>query len=389
MYGSNDTLGPIMAGIHLLINGLSIGSGGGYTVGRELFRHLAAARPAWRVTLALIRGHSLHESMRGETLPDNARLLWAPAGAAGRTARRRYENTGLVQWAGQNGANAVLQLNGMVVKDLRLPTLAHFQDPWPYRPEAWTRPQDRLIAFLKRREHAKALRRARCAGFTSAYLRDLIRGRLGIHPPCAEVFYNGLPADWIERARQPLPDWNSRPMELVSVSNVGPYKRQSLVIEALPALVRRPGLENLVYRIAGHCPADYREHLLALARRLGVEKHVVLEGRVSDARVEELLRRAKCFVLMSVCESFGIPAVEAMSFGAPVVVSDCCAMPEVCGPAAELSPVDDVPALVERIARVLTDGQHADALRRAGAEQAQRFQWRETAEKMAGCIEQF
>jgi glycosyltransferase involved in cell wall biosynthesis len=378
-----------VAAFHLLINGLSIGSGGGYTVGRELFRHIAELRPDWLVTLALIEGHSLHETIRNDAIPPNARLLWVPVSAVGRSARRRYESGGFVQWATDHRADAVLQLNGMVIKNLRLPTLAHFQDPWPYRPEAWTSRKDPLVAFLKRREHARALRSAKCCGFTSAYLRDLICGRLGIQPARAEVFYNGLPASWIERAAGPLPDWNNRPMELVSISNVGPYKRQSLVIEALPELVRRPGLEDLIYRIAGHCPADYRQHLLSLARRLGVERHVIIEGRVPDERMQELLKRARCFVLMSVCESFGIPAIEAMSFGVPAVVSNCCAMPEVCGTAAELCPVDDAPALVQRLAHVLTDPGHAECLRRAGAQQAQKFQWEQTARRMAECIDQF
>ncbi|MCC6422984.1 MAG: glycosyltransferase [Phycisphaerales bacterium] len=370
----------------ILINGLSIGSGGGYTVGRELFRHMAELRPDWTFTLALIEGHTLHDNFRRESLPTNAHLLWAPATTLRRVARNKYENDALVRWAIDNHVNAVVQLNGMVIRRMPIPTLAHFQDPWPYRTEAWTSRKDPVIAFLKRRAHARALRLAACCGFTSAYLRDLIVGRLRIQPKRAEVFYNGLPPSWIERAGGLLPDWNARPMEMASVSNVGPYKRQSLVIEALPQLVNRPGLEKLIYRIAGHCPADYRAHLQSLARRLSVEKHVVIEGRVSDARVEEILRQSRCFVLMSVCESFGIPAIEAMSFGTPTVVSDCCAMPEVCGQAADLSPVDDLPALTENLARALTDPTHAEQLRRAGAAQAQKFQWRQTAQQMAECL---
>jgi len=374
---------------HILINGLSIGSGGGYTVGRELFRYLAEARPKWTFTLALIQDHTLHENFRRESLPPNGRLLWAPPTALRQLSRRRYENLDLSQWASEQQVHAVIQLNGMVIPRLRVPTLAHFQDPMPYRPEAWTRPRDRLIAFFKRRAHAQALRKARCAGFTSAYLRDLICGRLGIQPRCTEIFYNGLPANWIERAKADLPDWKTRPMELASVSNVSHYKRQSLVIEALPKLIQRPNMETLIYRIAGHCPADYREHLQTLSRNLSVENHVVIEGRVSDARVEEILRQSRCFVLMSVCESFGIPAIEAMSFGTPVVVSDCCAMPEICGRAADLSPVDDLPALIENLARALTDADHAQRLRQAGAVQAQRFQWQQTAVKMVECLERF
>jgi glycosyltransferase involved in cell wall biosynthesis len=276
----------------------------------------------------------------------------------------------------------------MVVPGLDLPTLCHFQDPWPYRPEAWSGPKDRLMAWLKRRAHAQALRRAECAGWTSAYLRDLICGHLGIRPKRSEVFYNGVPEAWVSRATGGFADdWSARPMELVSVSNVAPYKRQSLVIEALPQLIDRPGLRELKYRIVGHVAPAYRAELESLASRLGVTDHVVIEGRVDDARVQELYARTRCFVLMSVCESFGIPAVEAMSFGTPVVTSDCCAMPEVCGPAADLSPADDLPALVERLARALTDAAHAEELRTLGADRVRLFTWEATGEKMAQVLE--
>lgn len=392
---------------HLLINGLSIGSGGGYTVGRELFRHLAALRPGWDVTLALTEGYELHEAVRAEDRPPNARLLWAPAATRGRLARARYERTGLAGWAAAHGVGAVLQLNGMVIPGLAIPTFSHFQDPWPYRPEAWTGLKHRAVAWAKRRAHRRTLRRAAAVGFTSAYLRDLICRYHRVKPGDGDVYYNGLPDDWLRRAERAtdvaagreaggpaattadggdggLPAaWAGRPMELVSVSNVSPYKRHDLVIRAVAELVRRPGLEGLTYRIAGEVSPAWGQELRALVGRLGLGDRVVLEGRVPDERVRELLDRARAFVLMSVCESFGIPAIEAMSYGAPVVTADCCAMPEVCGGAAELCPPDDLPALVDRLAAVLTDPARAADLRRRGLERVGRFRWADTAAAMA------
>jgi glycosyltransferase involved in cell wall biosynthesis len=372
---------------HVLVNGLSIGSGGGYTVGRELLRHLAWARPAVRFTLAVIDGSPIHAAFRDESFPANCALLWAPARALNRFSRWRYESVELPRYAATQHVDRVLQLNGMIVPSLRVPTLSHNQDPWPYRPEAWDARWDSVIAFLKRRGHARALRQAACAGWTSDYLRRLITGRLGVTPRCSEVFHNGLPDNWLTRASEPLSEWVSRPLELLSVSNVERYKRQDLVVRALPDLIARPGLESLVYRIAGRCDPAYATELRELAAGLGVGERVVLEGRVSDARAAELYSRAKCFVLMSVCESFGIPAIEAMSFGVPAVVSDCCAMPEVCGSAAALAPVDDVRALSATIARVLTDSSYAERLRADGARQVQKYSWRKTAERIADRLE--
>ncbi|MDB5332309.1 MAG: glycosyltransferase [Phycisphaerales bacterium] len=372
---------------HILINGLSIGSGGGYTVGREVLRHLAIERPQSLFTIALTQSNPLHEQMRGDALPENCRLHFAPPQTRGRAARARYESAGLLEWIRREKIDAVLQLNGMIIPGLDVPVLCHNQDPWPYRPEAWTSPRDRVIAFLKRRAHKRAIRAADCTGWTSAYLRDLVCGRLGLTPRRSEVFYNGVPDAWIERARTALPPMDGRPMEIVTVSNVSAYKRQDLIVRALPALLSRPGLEKLVYRIIGAPFDGFDDTLKQLAQSLNVADHVIIEGRVSDDRVATVMRQARCFALMSVCESFGIPMVEAMSFGTPVVVSDCCAMPEVCGDAADLCPVDDVAALTARIERVLLDPAHCDTLRGRGAQRVGRFGWQPTAAAMAAALD--
>jgi glycosyltransferase involved in cell wall biosynthesis len=372
---------------HVLINGLSMGSGGGYTVGRELLRHLAQARPDWTFTLAIISGHKLHEEIERESLPANCKLFRAPAETSNLLKRTRFERDGLVDWATKNNVTRTLQLNGMVIPTMTIPTLSHNQDPWPYRPQAYVSWKEHVSALLKRRAQQRALVRADCMGFTSAYLRDLVTGYWRVQPRCAKVFYNGLSESFLERARHPLRAWEDRPMELLSVSNVHPYKRQSLVVQALPKLVKRPGMKDLIYRIVGYCPPEFRAQIETMARSLGVEKHVIVHGRLSDEETQRYFQQARAFVLMSVCESFGIPAIEAMTFGAPVVTSDCCAMPEVCGDAAILSPVDDVESLARNLEVALTDSAKVQQLRERGAQRVQKFRWDDTAQAMAQTLD--
>ena len=373
---------------HILINGLSIGGGGGLTVGRELLRHIALQRPESRITFAMIAGHSLQEELGRIELPPNVQLHRAPAVAARRQHRAEYEKHELTGWAGDHDVSVVLQLNGMVVPAMPAPTLAHLQDPFPYLPRAWNGWRDCAVSFLKRRRHARSLARAACVGWTSNYLRDLICGRLRIQLRRSEVFYNGIPDEWIERSRSGVPTWTDRPLELISVSNVCRYKRQELVIRALERVVRRRGLERTTYRIVGDCPDDYRAELRQLASRMGLADRVMLHGRLPESETRARLADARCLVMMSVCESFGIPAIEAMSLGTPVIASNCCAMPEVCADAADLCPVDDVTALADRIARLLTDAEHADELRRRGAQRVLQFSWRPTAARMADVLDE-
>lgn len=373
---------------HIVVNGLSAGTGGGFTVARELSRHLALAREQWLVTLLLTKNHPLHRKMEHDPLPENCRFHWAPEITAKPLQRKRYEKSELLDWLRDNDAAAILQLNGMVIPGIEIPTLSHHQDPWPYRREAWTSLKERAIAALKRRDIAKSLTDAEICGWTSNYLEDFICTSEGHQPARSEVFYNGVPDSWLERARGELPAWDNRPMQIMTVSNVSEYKRQSLVIEALPRLHKIPGLEQLRYVVVGDCKPAYKQTLEQLARSLGVEQYVSLEGRVSDERVQEVLRESRALVLMSVCESFGIPLIEAMTFGTPVVVANCCALPEVSGNAAALVTMDDLDDLVQQTAAVLTQPAKAEELRRAGAAQAQKFSWAATANRMAECFEE-
>ncbi len=372
---------------HLLINGLSIGSGGGYTVGLQLFLNIARLRPAWRVTLVLIKDHPLHREIHDERLLPNCRILWTAIDPYSFPIRDQYERHELVAWVNREKVSYVLQLNGMIVKGMEVPTLTHCQDPWPYRPEAWASLKDPLVAYFKRRANRIAFRHAAIVGWTSHYLKDLMTKHLGFVPRRGEVFYNGIQQEWLDRVNQPFPAWDTRPMEIATVGNVNPYKQQDMVIRAMPALRKLPGLGELAYRIVGECPSDLKSRLRTLADSLGIGSSVIIEGRASRERIAEVYTRARCFVLMSKCESFGLPAVEAMTFGTPVVIADCCALPEVCGQAAGRVGPDDSATLISTIGAILTSPDKAEALRRTGAANVCRFGWHDTSLKMIAAME--
>lgn len=372
----------------IFVNGHSIGTGGGYTVGREITRGIAEARPDWRVTLGVIKDHPLQRELEREALPANVEVVWAPAKVLHPFTRSRYESGVMAPRLNAEGCSAVVQLNGMVVPGVKAPTLAHFQDPFPYRPEAWTTLKERVAVWFKRQAHRCALRDAAVCGWTSQYLAALTVGYHGIKPKRSVVFYNGVPESWVERSRGPLTPLAERPLKIVTVSNVWVYKRQWLVIDALAKLRKRPGLEKLEYHILGAGPEDYLQELRNHAQKLGLAGAVHVEGRVSDERVAEAFAEARAMPLMSVCESFGIPMVEAMASGTPVVAADCCALPEVAGDAALLAPVDDADALAERIERVLTDAELAQRLREAGVRRVADFRWSVIGERMAEVLEE-
>lgn len=110
-------------------------------------------------------------------------------------------------------------------------------------------------------------------------------------------------------------------------------------------------------------------------------------GRVSDAELRTLYENALCLVFPSRYEGFGLPPLEAMACGCPVVTSRVGAVPEVCGNAALYFDPADPRSLTDALQRLLTETDQAAQLRDAGLARAAKFSWRRAAEVLRETIE--
>ena len=106
---------------------------------------------------------------------------------------------------------------------------------------------------------------------------------------------------------------------------------------------------------------------------------VQLAGRVSDAELDQLYREARMLVFPSLSEGFGLPVLEAMSRGTPVICSRTGSLPEIAGDAAVLVDPLDRPQLAQHMSHMWTDnGLHAD-YRARGLQRAAQFSWERAA----------
>lgn len=109
-------------------------------------------------------------------------------------------------------------------------------------------------------------------------------------------------------------------------------------------------------------------------------RNVRLLGRISDDDLARALSEARCFVFPSRIEGFGLPAVEAMARGCPVVASTSPCLPEVCGDAALYADPDDADGWVAAIAKVHADAEVRRRMVQAGRERVGAYSWRRIAE---------
>lgn len=162
------------------------------------------------------------------------------------------------------------------------------------------------------------------------------------------------------------------------VGRADPYKNLPVLVEAFAALCKS-GLSGTRLVIAGSRDPRYPE-AAALAQRLGIADRVRWTGYVTDDALLALYRQAAALVLPSAYEGFGLPALEAMACGTPVICSRIGALEELARDAAVYATPGDARDLALRIREVLAEPAAAARLAAAGPRRAGQLTWRRTAE---------
>jgi glycosyltransferase involved in cell wall biosynthesis len=188
------------------------------------------------------------------------------------------------------------------------------------------------------------------------------------------------------------------PPEFAPVEGAGEIVRSRLGLDqpyalALGTLQPRKNLPMAARAFAEARRRESLPHVLAIAGKTGwgarpKGEGIRLLGYVDDGLLPALYSAADAFLFPSLYEGFGIPVLEAMSCGCPVVCSDGGALPEVASDAAMVLPARNEGAWSDGIARLLTDAGARERLRRAGAQRATMFSWRETARRTLAVYEE-
>ena len=245
------------------------------------------------------------------------------------------------------------------------------------------------LYFLDRPEHTAAeirrdyvslaqshVKRADGVVVNSRYTGSQVAQRFDISPDRITVCYPGKPS------------WSRRPEPAVRgpvlfLGTVEPRKNVARLIEAYAAVLdRRPDTPNLV--IAGTLHISKEELLSAASVGASLSPRVTFAGYVDEAERKRLLSTASMLVLPSLEEGFGIPALEALTIGLPVIVSNRGALPEVVADAGILIEPEDVRGLAAAIERLLSDDYLRRALSAKGIERAEHFSWDSSADALYG-----
>jgi glycosyltransferase involved in cell wall biosynthesis len=160
-----------------------------------------------------------------------------------------------------------------------------------------------------------------------------------------------------------------------------PHKNHEVLVRALAAL---PGHVSLV--IVGSADRRFPDPLPGLISALGLQARVRLVPEVAEQHLPAVYRAASVFAFPSLSEGYGLPVLEAMAAGVPVVMSDIPVLAEVAGPAARIVPPRDVAGWAAALGAVLRDRPLRARLTKAGAAAAAAASWKHGAAALGGLL---
>ncbi len=264
----------------------------------------------------------------------------------------------------------------------RRPTLVTIYDFIPLRyPQYFSRVQRLIFGAASRLAVRSAKRSIAISHATAADMQRFLHvptERIVVTPLAPDPNMRRASAAAIAnvRTRYRLPDTFT-----LYVGSNKPHKNLVRLIEAYARIASRVPLV-----IAGHWDASHPD-AKQRAERLGLAD-VRWLGPMPQADLAALYSAATLFVFPSECEGFGLPVIEAMACGTPVVTSNVSSLLEATGDAALLVYPYDVSAIADAIARVLNDAALREQLRERGLERAKEFSWNTVAQQTCAAYQQ-
>ena len=173
------------------------------------------------------------------------------------------------------------------------------------------------------------------------------------------------------------------------VGTLQPRKNISRLIEAFSLLLKDKSYQGSPIQlvIVGKKGWQYEE-ILESPKKFGIEDKVKFLDFVPDDELVMLYKNALCFLFPSLYEGFGLPILEAMKLGCPVITSNVSSMPEAGGDAAIYVDPENVEDIAKKLEKVLSDSKLRSEMVEKGKKQVQKFNWDKTAKETLAILEQ-
>lgn len=373
----------------VLIDALTAREGGGVTYLRNAVPALHRQRPDWTYTVIL---SSQYQQALIDELGGTVHVLPADVKAFPPLERFRFLRAHVPNFVLRDGYDLFFSIAEASAWRTPCPRVVMVANPNFFSPVSrldGARSKLMLVAYktLWRPIVRRTLRGADRAVFVSdAFKQDVMRV-VPLDTARCRVVHHGRNPAFTPASADARKEGRGKEFVL-SVSSLARHKDFGTLLRGFARIVAGAERDlDLVIAGAARDRVLHRE-LLDECARLGIEARVRFLGPVAVAELPDLYRRALVFVLPSRLETFGLPLVEAMACGSPVVATALPVCREICGDAARFFPPGDDAALASVVGGLLDSLDDRHAMAEAGLERARAFSWPRTARSMTGIFEE-
>jgi len=330
--------------------------------------------------------HEKNRDIRRD-LGENVRWIECPKYTANWFLRSLWEQKWLPAISSRLGVDIYFTPSGTAVHNLQMRQVTFAQNPWCLVNRIERRGYERIKAMLQRKAYKDAMKFSKMMVFNSEFMRQAYRKNAGFREKRSEIVYQGIDEETHATGERLRDSINKRPYHVLTVSVMAPHKGVETLVQALNLLRKIYNLPVTLSLVGAWPDRGYEKKIGNLIRRLGVEEFVEITGHVSRPELYRRYAESKVFCLMSRCESFGIPAIEAQAFGTPVVSSNCCAIPEICGNGGVYPSPDNAKEVAIQIATLLEDRRTWEDLSDAAVQNASRYRWEICSRPLMGMFD--
>ncbi|MBS1703238.1 MAG: glycosyltransferase family 4 protein [Armatimonadetes bacterium] len=279
-------------------------------------------------------------------------------------------------------ADVLLSLFVPLPLGCRVPMVSIAHDAFPRTNPDWYPPRKRLILDQMT---SYACRKSKAVVTVSEYSRNELCRAYGISKDKVFVAPNGPGNNVRMLSEEEMEDVDlskyGASNYIFSVSTIEPRKNMDGLIRGFSLLKEKYDLGDLRLLIAG-AKGWLDSSIAQVYEESSAKEDIEFLGYVSDLELNALMQKAQLFAFPSYVEGFGIPALEAMTVGTPVMTSNTSSLPEVCGEYASYCDPSSPESICEALHAILSDGAKAKSLVEGGLERAKQFSWDESVKKL-------
>ncbi len=222
----------------------------------------------------------------------------------------------------------------------------------------------------------------------SEHSKDDIIKEYGVSPSKIAVLHVGIKDEVVSKMTKEefSKKYKVNSPYVLFVGTIQPRKNIKKLIEAFSKVADKNKDVNLI--IVGKKGWMYEE-ILESDKEFGVENRVLFLHDVSNDELPYFYKNAECFVLPSLYEGFGLPVLEAMKYGCPVVTSNVSSLPEAGGEAALYVNPNDASDIFEKIDKVLNDKSLREKMIKKGHDQVKKFSWEKAAKEVIEVFDEY